>query len=112
MADPFMVWGTKNLNTSAQLVLAKRLGLLHALVPKATRVAILVNPANGPSADTTLRTVQDAARSGGIQTKLLKASTSAEIDAPLRTWRASARMMSSLSPPTDFSKAATSNLSP
>src|SRR6266436_1632290 len=60
---------------------AKRLGLLHALAPKATRVAILINPANGPSADVTLRSVEDAARSIGLQTKVLNASTSGEIDA-------------------------------
>jgi putative tryptophan/tyrosine transport system substrate-binding protein len=59
---------------------AKRLELLHALAPKATRVAILVNPANGPSADETLRSVGDAARSIGLQTKVLNASTSDEID--------------------------------
>jgi putative tryptophan/tyrosine transport system substrate-binding protein len=60
---------------------AKRLGLLRALAPKATRVAILVNPANGPSANETLRSVGDAARSIGLQTKVLNASTSGEIDA-------------------------------
>ncbi len=60
---------------------AKRLELLHALAPKATRVAILVNPANGPNADETLRSVGDAARSIGLQTKALNASTSGEIDA-------------------------------
>ncbi len=60
---------------------AKRLELLHALAPKATRVAILVNPANGPSADETLRSVKDAASSIGLQTKVLTASTSGEIDA-------------------------------
>jgi putative ABC transport system substrate-binding protein len=59
---------------------AKRLGLLHALAPKATRVAILVNPANRPSADATLQSVEDAARSIGLQTKVLNASTSCEID--------------------------------
>jgi putative tryptophan/tyrosine transport system substrate-binding protein len=59
---------------------AKRLELLHALAPKATRVAILINPANS-SADETLRSVGDAARSIGLQTKVLKASTSGEIDA-------------------------------
>jgi putative tryptophan/tyrosine transport system substrate-binding protein len=59
---------------------AKRLELLHALAPKATRVAILVNPDNGPSADETLRSVGDAARSIGMQTKVLNASTSGEID--------------------------------
>jgi putative tryptophan/tyrosine transport system substrate-binding protein len=60
---------------------AKRLELLHALAPRATRVAILVNPANGPSADETLRSVGDAARSIGLQTKVLNASTSGEIEA-------------------------------
>jgi putative tryptophan/tyrosine transport system substrate-binding protein len=60
---------------------AKRLELLRALAPKATRVAILVNPANRPSAEETLRSVGDAARSIGLQTKVLKASTSSEIDA-------------------------------
>jgi putative tryptophan/tyrosine transport system substrate-binding protein len=59
---------------------AKRLELLHALAPKATRVTILVNPANGSSADETLRSVGDAARSIGLQTKVLNASTSGEID--------------------------------
>src|SRR6266852_3811798 len=69
------------INYFALEVLAKRLGLLHALAPKAARVAILVNPANGPSADLTARSVQVAARSIGLQTKVLNASTSREIDA-------------------------------
>jgi putative ABC transport system substrate-binding protein len=60
---------------------AKRLGLLHALAPKATRVAILVNPANGPSADVTLQSVENAARPMGLQTRVLNAGTSGEIDA-------------------------------
>jgi putative tryptophan/tyrosine transport system substrate-binding protein len=60
---------------------AKRLELLHALAPKATRVAILLNPANRPSADETLRIVGESARSIGLQTKVLNASTSGEIDA-------------------------------
>jgi putative ABC transport system substrate-binding protein len=62
-------------------VSAKRLELLHALAPRATRVAILVNPADGPSANITLRSVEDAARSIGLRTRVLKASTSQEIDA-------------------------------
>jgi putative tryptophan/tyrosine transport system substrate-binding protein len=65
----------------AQELTAKRLELLHALAPKATRVAILVNPENGRSAEETLRSVGDAARSIGLQTKVLNASTSGEIDA-------------------------------
>jgi putative tryptophan/tyrosine transport system substrate-binding protein len=69
------------INYFALEVLAKRLALLHALAPKPTRVAILVNQANGPSAKITARTVEDAARSIGLRTRVLKASTSQEIDA-------------------------------
>ncbi len=96
---------------------AKRLGLLRALAPKATRVAILVNPANGPSADETLRSVGDAARSIGLQAKVLNASASGEIDAAFATLAHErrdevTRMICSLSLPMGFSKAAASNLSP
>jgi putative ABC transport system substrate-binding protein len=59
---------------------AKRLALLNALAPR-IRVAILVNPANGPSADATVRSVEDAAHSLGLESKVLYASTSREIDA-------------------------------
>ena len=61
-------------------VTAKRLGLLHELVPKAVRVAVLNNPANA-TADTTLRDVHEAARAIGLQIHVLNASTSGEIDA-------------------------------
>jgi putative tryptophan/tyrosine transport system substrate-binding protein len=64
---------------------AKRLGLLHELVPKAVRVAVLVNPANATIAETTLRAVQDASRTIGLQIHLLNASTSREIDAAFAT---------------------------
>jgi putative tryptophan/tyrosine transport system substrate-binding protein len=69
------------INYFALELTAKRLGLLHALAPNATRVAILVNPANGPSAEVTKRSVEAAARSMGLQTKVLNASTSDEINA-------------------------------
>src|SRR5258708_15025764 len=59
---------------------AKRLIVLHAMAPRA-RVAILVNPANGPSADATLQGVEETARSLGLQTKIFNASTSHHIDA-------------------------------
>src|ERR1700731_982754 len=49
------------MNFLVQEVAAKRLRLLHDLVPKAVRVAVLVNPANAPSSETTLRDVKEAA---------------------------------------------------
>ena len=73
------------INFFAQEVVAKRLGLLHELVPKAVRVAVLVNPANATSAETTLRDVQEAARAIGLQIQVLNASTSREIDAAFAT---------------------------
>jgi putative ABC transport system substrate-binding protein len=62
-------------------VVAKRLGLLHDLVPKAIRVAVLINPANAPIAETMLREVPEAARAIGLQIHVLNASTSREIEA-------------------------------
>jgi len=62
-------------------VVAKRLGLLHELVPKAVRVAVLINPANAASAETTLRQVQEAARIFRLQMLVFSASTSREIEA-------------------------------
>src|SRR4249919_2062342 len=47
------------INFFATEVVAKRLRLLHDLVPKAVRIAVLVNPENAP--ETTLREVQEAA---------------------------------------------------
>jgi putative tryptophan/tyrosine transport system substrate-binding protein len=60
---------------------AKRLGLLHNLVPNALRVAALVNPAQASNAEMTARDLQDAARILGVQIHVLKASTRGEIDA-------------------------------
>jgi putative tryptophan/tyrosine transport system substrate-binding protein len=61
--------------------LSRRLALLHELVPKAVRVAVLVNPANATIAETTLRGTQEAARVLGLQLHVLNASTVREIDA-------------------------------
>jgi putative ABC transport system substrate-binding protein len=66
-------------------VVAKRLALLHELVPKAVRLAVLVNPANAAVAETTLRAVQEAARLIGLQINVLNASTIGEIDAAFAT---------------------------
>ena len=62
-------------------VVAKRLGLLHDLVPKAVRIAVLVDPANSSTAEATLRDIPEAARALGMQTQVLNASTRSEIDA-------------------------------
>jgi putative ABC transport system substrate-binding protein len=62
-------------------VVAKRLGLLHDLVPKAVRIAVLVNPANTKVAEATLREIPEAARALGLQIQILNASTNREIEA-------------------------------
>jgi putative tryptophan/tyrosine transport system substrate-binding protein len=59
---------------------AKRLELLRQLVPGAARVAALVNPANA-STESTLRDLEAAARTMGLQIQVRKASTSSEINA-------------------------------
>jgi ABC-type uncharacterized transport system substrate-binding protein len=64
---------------------AKRLALLHELVPKAVRIGVLVNPANIPATERTLRDLPDAARAMGLQIQVLKASTTSEIEAAFAT---------------------------
>jgi putative ABC transport system substrate-binding protein len=63
----------------------KRLALLHELVPKAVRVAVLANPANAPATESELRAISDAARAMGLQIQVLKASTRSEIEAAFAT---------------------------
>jgi putative ABC transport system substrate-binding protein len=62
-------------------VAAKRLRLLHDLVPKAVRIAVLLNPSNATTAKSTLQAVQEAAPAIGLQTQILHATTISEIDA-------------------------------
>jgi putative ABC transport system substrate-binding protein len=64
---------------------AKRLGLLHELIPSTARVAVLVNPADATNTETTLRDVQSAARAIGLQIQVLNAGTGREIDAAFAT---------------------------
>jgi putative tryptophan/tyrosine transport system substrate-binding protein len=61
---------------------AKRLGLLHELVPRATVIAVLANP-NFPDTADQLRELQDAAGTLGKQLQVLNANTGSEIDAAL-----------------------------
>jgi putative ABC transport system substrate-binding protein len=64
----------------AELV-AKRLGLLHELVPGAVHIAVLINPNEATIAENTLREVDLAASALGLQIQILKAGTSDEINA-------------------------------
>jgi ABC-type uncharacterized transport system substrate-binding protein len=73
------------INFFSSEVVAKRLGLLHDLVPKAVRIAVLVNSANAPNAEATLRQIPEAARALGLQIQVLHASTSREIEAAFAT---------------------------
>jgi putative tryptophan/tyrosine transport system substrate-binding protein len=73
------------INFLASELIAKRLGLLHDLMPKAVRIAVLINPANAPTAETTLRDIPEAARPLGLQIQILNASTSREIEAAFAT---------------------------
>jgi putative tryptophan/tyrosine transport system substrate-binding protein len=68
-----------------QEAVSKRLDFLHQLVPKAVRIAVLVNPASDSATETTLREVRKAAGSSGLQIQVLNASTSNEIDAAFAT---------------------------
>src|SRR5215831_4685675 len=65
---------------------AKRLELLHELVPRAARVAIFVNPANAPSVESMEKAAPPAARAMGLQIQLLHVSTTREIDAAFATF--------------------------
>jgi putative ABC transport system substrate-binding protein len=66
-------------------VVTKLLGVLRDLVPKASRIAVLINPANVTVAAATAQQADEAARSLGVQIQVLKASNSREIDAAFAT---------------------------
>jgi putative ABC transport system substrate-binding protein len=63
---------------------AKRLGLLHELVPQAATIGVLLNP-NFQPAESQLRDVQEAARTIGLQIHVLHAGTDRELDAAFDT---------------------------
>ena len=54
-------------------LVAKRLRLLHDLVPKAVRIAVLLNPTNASAARSTLQAVQEAAPAIGLQIQIFNA---------------------------------------
>jgi putative tryptophan/tyrosine transport system substrate-binding protein len=63
-----------------QAVIAKRLELLHEIVPAATLIGLLVNPTT-PSAEAQIKEAETAARALGVQLAIRNASTPSEIDA-------------------------------
>jgi putative tryptophan/tyrosine transport system substrate-binding protein len=69
------------INFFASEIDAKRLGLMHELLPKAKRLAVLLNPANVNTADATVKALGDSAPGLGLELLYFKASTASEIDA-------------------------------
>jgi putative ABC transport system substrate-binding protein len=69
------------INFFASEVDAKRLGLMHELLPKASRVAVLVNPANVRYTEAASKALREAAQTLGIELVFFNARTPAEIDA-------------------------------
>jgi len=69
---------------SAELA-AKRLQLLHELVPTATSIALVVNPTNSLFTDTETRQVRNAARALDVQLVVLNAASQDDIDRTFAT---------------------------
>jgi putative ABC transport system substrate-binding protein len=63
---------------------AKRLGLLHELVPNVTIMAVLVNP-DYPDAETQIKEIEEAARTLRLQLHILKARTESDFEAAFAT---------------------------
>jgi putative tryptophan/tyrosine transport system substrate-binding protein len=59
---------------------AKRLGLLHEMVPLASRFALLVNPTNSVAAESLTKDVATAAAARGRQVDVVKAATARDIE--------------------------------
>jgi putative tryptophan/tyrosine transport system substrate-binding protein len=76
------VTGVVTLNVE---VAAKRLELLHEMVPTATIVALLVNPTNTALAETIKRDLEAASHTLGLELHVLHASSEREIDTAFET---------------------------
>jgi putative ABC transport system substrate-binding protein len=73
------------INFFSSEVTAKRLGLLRELLPKATRIGVLLNPTNVEIAKKTVKDVNAAADPLGLQIQVLNASNGNELDAGFTT---------------------------
>ena len=82
------ITGVTMLNTGLE---SKRLGLLHEMVPKATRIAVLVNP-NFADAENQLRDLQEAAARLGVQLVVVRANAESDFDAAFSTARPLSRL--------------------
>jgi ABC-type uncharacterized transport system substrate-binding protein len=77
---------------------AKRMALLHELLPTARRIAVLVNPSDATTADPTMRETAGAARALSMDIEVFRASTSVDIEAAfavLSRWRPDALLIGS-----------------
>ena len=68
------------INFFASELVGKRLEILHALVPVLTRIAVLVNPSNAATKESTVLDAQAAARTMSLQIRLYDAQTRQDID--------------------------------
>jgi putative tryptophan/tyrosine transport system substrate-binding protein len=62
----------------------KRFGLLHELVPRATKFGVLLNP-KFPGSENQSRDIQAAAGATGIQAEILRASSEADLESAFQT---------------------------
>ena len=83
--DLILEVGQYGINFFNQEAVPKRLGLLRELVPKAVRIAVLVNPTNVSATEGALPEIREAARALGLQLAVLNASTNREIEAAFST---------------------------
>jgi putative ABC transport system substrate-binding protein len=67
-------------------LVAKRLELLHELMPNVSVVAFLANPTNAPFTEHETTELRNAARSLGLKLNILNASTVGEIDTAFATF--------------------------
>ena len=65
---------------------AKRMELLRQLVPRTTRIAVLIDPTNPAATETTLRDVEEGARAMGLQVDAHNAADIGQIEQTFRSF--------------------------
>jgi len=66
-------------------LLSKGLDLMHSLMPPGTKIAVLINPANGPQSASERDVIQNAARAFGAPILTLNASRPSELEPAFET---------------------------